>query len=92
MAGIKLYAISHDDQACMLSRTETIVLDVPLDVIDIPKIGLHTGHGQHEGQYDGSSHFRRLPLRKIKRHPFGFVRFIGESIRPEIAARIRRLR
>ena len=81
-----------DDQTCMLPQTETIVLEVPLDVIDIPKIGLHTGHGQREGNYDGSAHIRRLLFRKVRAHPIGFLRFIGRSIKLELAARMRRKR
>ncbi len=78
------------DEACLLPRTEKLVLEVPLDVIDIPKISMHTGHGQREGNYDGSRHVRRLMLRKIKASPLGFLRFIGKSIRLELAARRRK--
>lgn len=81
-----------DDQTCMLPQHETIVLDVPLDVIDIPKIALHTGHGQREGNYDGSAHVRRLLFRKVRSHPIGFLHFIGRSIKLELAARMRRKR
>lgn len=81
-----------DDDTCLLPRTEKFALEVPLDVIDIPKIGLHTGHGQREGAYDGSPHLRRLMLRKMRAHPLGFLRFIGRSIVLELKAILRRWR
>jgi hypothetical protein len=81
-----------DDQTCLLPKTEKFVLDVPLDVIDIPKIGMHAGHGQREGAYDGSRHLRRLMLRKVRGHPLGLLRFIARSIALEVSAAIRRWR
>jgi hypothetical protein len=63
---------------------------VPLDVIDVPAVSIHRGHGQREGSYDGRPHLRRLMLRKIRRHPLGFLRFVARSIRLELAARRRR--
>ncbi len=79
-----------NDDTCLLPRTETFHLEVPLDVIDIPAIPLHQGHGQREGAYDGTPHLRRLLLRKIRRHPLGFLRYIARSIRLELAARRRK--
>lgn len=78
-----------DDDVCLLPRTEKLSLRVPLDVIDVPNIGLHTGHGQREADFDGSPHLRRLMWRKVRAHPLGFLRFIVRSIRLEIAARRR---
>ncbi len=80
------------DDVCLLPTTETLQLVLPMDVIDIPNISLHTGHGQRAGGYDGAPHLRRLMLRKIKESPLGFVRFIGRSIRLELAAARRRRR
>jgi hypothetical protein len=79
-----------DENECLLPRREVLTLEVPLDLIDIPKIGLHVGHGQREGNYDGSRHVRRLALRKIRESPFGFLRFLVKSVRLEWAARKRR--
>ena len=80
-----------DDQVCLLPQSERFSLDVPLDVIDVPAISLHTGHGQREAEYDGTPHLRRLVLRKFRRHPLGALRFIAKNIRLELAARRRRL-
>lgn len=78
-----------DDDVCLLPKTETFSLEVPLDVIDIPNISLHQGHGQRAGRYDGTKHLVRLLARKVGAHPLGFLRFIGKSIRLELAARRR---
>ncbi len=78
-----------DDRTCLLPKTERLSLELPLDVIDVPAISLHTGHGQREGGYDGTPHLRRLLLRKLRRHPLGFIRFVAKSLRLEIAARRR---
>jgi hypothetical protein len=78
------------DEVCLLPRTETLTLEVPLDVIDVPAIALHQGHGQREGAYDGTRHVRRLMLRKVRAHPLGFLRFIARTLRLELAARRRR--
>jgi hypothetical protein len=81
-----------DSDTCLLPRTEKLSLQVPLDVVDVPALGMHKGHGQREGPYDATPHLRRLFLRKVPRHPLGFLRFIGKSIRLELAARRRRWR
>lgn len=81
-----------DDQTCLLPKTRKFVLDVPLDVIDIPKLGMHAGHGQREGAFDGSPHLRRLMLRKIRGQPLGLLRFLARSIGLELSAAIRRWR
>ena len=77
------------DTECLLPRTEKLALEVPLDVIDVPAISLHQGHGQREAAYDGTPHLRRLLLRKVRKHPLGLLRFIGKSLRLELAARRR---
>jgi hypothetical protein len=78
-----------DDEVCHLPRTEVFELELPLDVIDVPKIPLHAGHGQREGRYDGRRSLRRLMLRKLREHPLGFLRFIGKTLRLEREARAR---
>jgi hypothetical protein len=80
-----------DDRACLLPTTERLRLEVPLQEVDVPAISIHMGHGQREAAFDGQPHMRRLLLRKVRQHPLGFLRFIGKSIRLELAAR-RRLR
>lgn len=78
-----------DDDVCLLPKTETFHLDAATDVIDIPKIDMHTGHGQREGNYDGTRHLLRLLLRKIRQSPIGFLKFIPKQIGLELAARRR---
>jgi hypothetical protein len=79
-----------DDAQCLLPKTERLRLEVPLDVVDVPNLGIHRGHGQREGGYDGMPHMRRLILRSLRRSPLGFVRFFVKQIRLELQARRRR--
>lgn len=53
-----------DDSTCLLPKSETLVLDVPLEETDVPAIAVHMGHGQREGNYDGTRHLKRLLQRK----------------------------
>ena len=53
-----------DDSTCLLPRSESFHLELPLDVIDVPNIPVHTGHGQREAGFDGMPHLRRLLARK----------------------------
>ena len=76
---------------CLLPRAETLRLEVPLDVVDVPKLGMHNGHGQREGLYDAMPHMRRLFLRKARENPVGILRFVWKKFRMEREAR-RRLR
>lgn len=79
-----------DSNICLLPKQENITITAPLDVIDIPAISLHKGHGQREGTYDGTPHLKRLLFRKIRQHPLGFFRYILKSMRLERAARRRK--
>jgi hypothetical protein len=87
---VKVRYQACDDEQCLLPKTEQLTLEVPLDVIDVPNVGMHTGHGQREAGYDGTPHLRRLLWRSIRRSPLGFLRFIAKNIRLELAARKRR--
>ncbi len=78
-----------DDEACLLPKSETLSVEVPLDVIDVPALGMHLGHGQREAGFDGMPHMRRLALRKIRQHPLGLFKFIAKNIRLELQARRR---
>ena len=78
-----------DDNVCLIPRTERISLELPLEVVDVPAIAIHQGHGQREGTYDGSRHLRSLLWRKVRQHPLGFIRFIFKQIRLNRAARKR---
>ena len=53
-----------DDTTCLLPKSETLVLDLQLEPTDVPAIAVHMGHGQREGNYDGTRHFKRLLKRK----------------------------
>ena len=78
-----------NDNECLLPRTETFSLDLPLDVIDVPSLGMHTGHGQREGGFDSTPAMRRLVWRKFKQNPMALPRLIFKSIKLELAARRR---
>jgi hypothetical protein len=79
-----------DDTTCLLPKTEKLTLELPLDVVDIPNLAMHQGHGQREAAFDGAPHMRRLMLRKVRKNPLGLVKFIAKSIRLELGARRRR--
>jgi hypothetical protein len=53
-----------DDITCLLPRSETLTLELPLDVSDVPALPIHMGHGQREGRFDARSHMKRLMQRK----------------------------
>ena len=78
-----------DDAACLLPKTEKLSLDLALDVVDVPNLGMHTGHGQREAGYSNAPHLRRLFLRKGLKNPLGLLKFFAKSIRLELAARRR---
>ena len=74
---------------CLLPKSETLRLTLPLDVIDVPSLGMHVGHGQREGSFDSTPAMRRLIWRKFKQNPLGLPRLIYKSIKLERAARKR---
>ena len=53
-----------DDTKCQLPKSVTLALDLPVEATDVPAIAVHMGHGQREGNYDGTSHLKRLLQRK----------------------------
>ena len=81
-----------DDVVCFPPKTEKLRLELKLDVIDVPRVGMHLGHGQREGSYDGSPHLKRLLLRKSRKNPMGLPRLVLKTIRLELAAKWRSLR
>jgi hypothetical protein len=87
---VKIRYQACDDEQCLLPKTEHLMLEVPLDVIDVPNVGMHTGHGQREAGYDGTPHLRRLMWRSVRRNPLGVLRFVAKNIQLELAARKRR--
>jgi len=79
------------DQECLLPRTETLTLSLDLDVIDIPAIDLHKGHGQREANYDGTAALKRLLARKIKQNPLGVPVFLAKTLWLQMGALLRKL-
>ena len=81
-----------DDQVCLLPRDESFELEIPLDVVDVPSLSMHVGHGQREGKFNAMPHALRLLRRKVFAHPIRSLRFLFRSIRLELAARRRQRR
>ena len=79
-----------DDETCLLPRTEKLALEVPLDVVDAPALGMHMGHGQREGNFDGMPHMRRLFVRKLRQNPLALPKFLWKTLKLEREARRRR--
>ncbi len=65
---------------CLIPKTETFSVMVDLDVIDIPDIDVHRGHGQRSGNYDGTPALIRLITRKAKQNPVGVPLFILKNL------------
>ncbi len=77
------------DVACSLPKTEKLKLDLNLDVIDVPDLGIHRGHGQREGNFRGARHMARLVFRKLRKNPLGLPRLMLKTIKLEMAAKRR---
>ena len=86
---VKYQACTHTE--CLLPKQEEFKLTLELDVIDIPAIDIHQGHGQREGNYDGTPALRRLLKRKIAQNPTGAAAFVGKNIWLQLKARLRKL-
>jgi AhpC/TSA family/Thiol:disulfide interchange protein DsbD, N-terminal len=87
---VKVRYQACNDNECLLPRTESFALELPMDVIDVPNLAVHAGHGQREGSYDSMPAMRRLLLRKFKQNPLGAFKFLWKNIKLELAARRRR--
>ncbi len=85
--GIRYQACN--DEVCFPPKTEKLVLQPELDVIDVPALGTHMGHGQREGSFRGTPHMVRLMLRKLRKYPLGLPRLILKTIKLEMAAKRR---
>lgn len=81
-----------NDLVCFPPTTENLALQVDLDVIDVPALGPHMGHGQRESSFRGAPHMARLMRRKLRKYPLGLPRLILKTIRLEVAAKWRSLR
>jgi AhpC/TSA family/Thiol:disulfide interchange protein DsbD, N-terminal len=86
---VEVHYQACNDQECLLPRTERFSLELALEVIDVPKLSVHTGHGQREGNYDSTPAMRRLMWRKLKKNPLGLPKFLWKSIKMQLAARRR---
>lgn len=75
---------------CHLPKTETFPFQIELDVIDVPRLGMHLGHGQRAGQFDATPHMLRLMWRKFRGSPLNLFRFLRMSWKLEREARRRR--
>jgi hypothetical protein len=78
-----------DDRVCLLPKTETLELEIPLDVIDVPNLPMHGDHGQRVSEHDWRRHLIRLFVRKVGKRPWAFPGFIWKSLKLELAARRR---
>lgn len=76
-----------DDTTCLLPRTESLQLKLPTEVVDVPNLSIHRGHGQREGNYDSTPAMRRLIWRKVRGNPLRLVKFIWRSMRLQRASR-----
>jgi DsbC/DsbD-like thiol-disulfide interchange protein len=79
------------DRECLLPKTENFTLSLDLDVIDLPAIDLHMGHGQREGNYDGSIALERLLGRKINQNTLGLPIFLAKTMGLQMGALLRKL-
>ena len=79
-----------NDDVCLMPKTETFRFDLELDVVDIPKLGMHMGHGQREGNFNAAPHMLRLMWRKLSRDPMALIRFVRTNIRLTREAKRRR--
>ena len=68
-----------------------VLVLLELDVVDVPALGMHMGHGQREGSFRGERHLARLALRKLRSYPLGLPRLLWKTLKLELAARRRRL-
>ena len=55
-----------NETECLLPQTRKLKLTIPLDVVDVPNLAIHTGHGQREGNYDSTPAMKRLVRRKTR--------------------------
>jgi len=77
------------DNECLLPKTESFTLNAAMDVVDVPGLGVHLGHGQRESDYDSMPAMRRLLWRKVKSNPLGLPKYLWKNLKLELAARKR---
>ena len=69
-----------DANQCLLPMSTHLELSVPLEEVEVPNLGVHTGHGQKEGSFDATPHMKRLILRSLKDNPLRFATFIYKTL------------
>ena len=79
------------ESECLLPKTESFSLNLKLDVIDIPDISIHRGHGQRPGSYDGTPALRRLLARKARQNPVSVPLFLVKNLWLRLQALTRKL-
>jgi len=77
------------DNSCLLPRTESFTLAVPIETIDVPNLGTFKGKGQKDVQMDSKRHMRRLILRTLRRNPLAFFSGIKRLIKLVKASKVR---
>ena len=70
-----------NETECLLPQTRQLKLTIPLDVVDVPNLAIHTGHGQREGNYDSTPAMKRLVRRKTRGNPFRLVQFLWRQMK-----------
>ena len=78
-----------DEHTCLLPQTRTFTLTVPIEVVDVPALQIHMGHGQREGGFDAGPHMKRLVARKVKARPASLPGFVWRNIKMNVAAFLR---
>ncbi|MDA9580127.1 protein-disulfide reductase DsbD N-terminal domain-containing protein [Luminiphilus sp.] len=76
-----------NETECLLPRTERFSIDLPLDVVDVPSLSIHRGHGQREGNYDSTPAMRRLLWRKIRTNPLRLLKLMWKTQQLKRSAR-----
>ena len=74
------YQICDADQ-CLLPTSNYLKLKVPLEVVEVPNLGIHTGHGQKEGSFDAMPHMKRLIVRSLRDSPLRFLIFVLKTFK-----------
>ena len=70
-----------NETECLLPQTRQLSLTLPLDVVDVPNLAIHTGHGQREGNYDSTPAMRRLVWRKTRGNPLRLAQFLWRQMK-----------
>jgi hypothetical protein len=67
--------------AYFLKPNASLSIELPLDVVDVPGLSIHRGHGQRESDYDSTPAMRRLIWRKIRSNPLRLLKLAWKTSR-----------